>query len=226
MLFHGLGGTREDMAPIAPVPRTAGYASLDFDARGHGARAGSSARRAARGPDTRELFTWLTARAGRLRHADRRVRASRSAAARFLSCASRACRSRRSSRRSPGPTCTGARAAGPGRSPAHRKLLAALCPRAADPSGCASRTRSEHEHSPAVTAFTAQRSPLPGFRALTTPTFFIQGRRDYAFDIDQATCGIQGGSRARSGCTSAISATRRGSRPRARRTPRSTGAKP
>ena len=46
------------------------------------------------------------------------------------------------------------------------------------------------EH-PAVQAFAAQRSSLPALAGLTTPTFFIQGRRDYAFDIAQAKAGYR-----------------------------------
>ena len=41
MLFHGLGGKHQDMEPIATqFLAPAGYASLECDARGHGASQG------------------------------------------------------------------------------------------------------------------------------------------------------------------------------------------
>ena len=46
-----------------------------------------------------------------------------------------------------------------------------------------------NQNTPVVKAFSAQRSSLPGLSSLTTPAFFIQGRRDYAFDISQARAG-------------------------------------
>jgi X-Pro dipeptidyl-peptidase (S15 family) len=40
-----------------------------------------------------------------------------------------------------------------------------------------------------VRAWAAQRSSLPGLRGKKTPVFFMQGRRDFTFGIDQATRG-------------------------------------
>jgi len=64
MLFHGLGGKHQDMEPIATqFLAPAGYASLECDARGHGVSEGLFGLDGARDvQDTRELFTWLTAR--------------------------------------------------------------------------------------------------------------------------------------------------------------------
>ncbi len=64
MMFHGLGGKRQDLAPLATgyfVP--AGFAVLTLDARGHGESGGlfdgDGPRTIA---DTRFLFDWLAAR--------------------------------------------------------------------------------------------------------------------------------------------------------------------
>ena len=64
VMFHGLGGTRRDMDPLAAKAfAPAGYAVLAFDARGQGQSGGLFD---ADGPrtqrDTREVFDWLAAR--------------------------------------------------------------------------------------------------------------------------------------------------------------------
>jgi ABC-2 type transport system ATP-binding protein len=64
LLFHGLGGTHQDMEPFATgALAPAGYASLMCDARGHGTSGGLFG---LDGPtdvtDTQLLFTWLAAR--------------------------------------------------------------------------------------------------------------------------------------------------------------------
>ena len=64
VMFHGLGGTREDMNRIAESSLALdGYVVLTFDARGHGQSGGLVS---IDGPrelqDVRNLFAWLTAR--------------------------------------------------------------------------------------------------------------------------------------------------------------------
>src|SRR6266566_6289763 len=65
MLFHGLGGTRASMAPIATgFLANDGYAVLAYDARGHGASGGVVTLDGPREiQDARTAFDWLTARA-------------------------------------------------------------------------------------------------------------------------------------------------------------------
>ena len=65
MLFHGLGGTRASMAPIAQgFLVNQGYAVLAYDARGHGASGGLVTLDGPRElADLREAFTWFTSRA-------------------------------------------------------------------------------------------------------------------------------------------------------------------
>jgi pimeloyl-ACP methyl ester carboxylesterase len=65
MLFHGLGGKHQDLAPVADAFRGAGYATLACDARGHGTSGGLAD---IDGPrtiaDIREEFAWLAGRPG------------------------------------------------------------------------------------------------------------------------------------------------------------------
>ncbi len=60
MLFHGLGGKHQDLAPIQQTFAGAGYATLACDARGHGASGGLAD---IDGPrtvaDVRQEFSWL-----------------------------------------------------------------------------------------------------------------------------------------------------------------------
>ena len=82
MLFHGLGGKHEDMEPLATqFLAPAGYETLECDARGHGLSEGLFGLDGPRDvQDTRELFTWLSARTEtqrahrRARHLARRRR--------------------------------------------------------------------------------------------------------------------------------------------------------
>src|SRR6266516_2543820 len=63
MLFHGLGGKRQDMSLLADQLGADGYASLACDARGHGASGGLFGLDGPRDvQDTRELFDWLAGR--------------------------------------------------------------------------------------------------------------------------------------------------------------------
>ena len=79
MLMHGLGGTREDMNPIAETYlATDGYAVLTFDARGHGRRAASSRSTGrARSRTCGTCSTGSTRTGTSRRDARRRARASR-----------------------------------------------------------------------------------------------------------------------------------------------------
>jgi alpha-beta hydrolase superfamily lysophospholipase len=62
MLFHGLGGTRQDMAAYADRLGADGYAALACDARGHGASGGVFGLDGPRDvQDTKELYAWLAA---------------------------------------------------------------------------------------------------------------------------------------------------------------------
>jgi ABC-2 type transport system ATP-binding protein len=198
MLFHGLGGTRAGQAPIAEgylVNR--GYAVLAYDARGHGQSGGLVTLDGPRElADLRAGFAWFT---GRPDVSDTQVGAVgfsygggavlRSAVEGVPWKAIVA-----------GITWT--------------NLYEALAPQGWPKTGAiANFLQSVHswdpatfalaqqairsENTDAVKAFAAQRSSCPGrtcpelLASLATPTFFIQGRRDYAFDISQARTGYK-----------------------------------
>lgn len=192
MLFHGLGGTRASVAPIAQnFLVNNGYAVLAYDARGHGASGGLVSLDGPREiTDLREAFQWLTSRTD---VSDTQVGAM-------------------------GISLGGGailRAAVEGvpfkaivPSITWTDLYTALAPQGWPKTGAiAGFLQSVHSWDPtvyaltqdairsenlaAVKAFAAQRSSLPGLSSLTTPTFFIQGRRDYAFDIAQAEAGYK-----------------------------------
>jgi predicted acyl esterase len=191
MLFHGLGGTRASMAAIATqVLAPAGYAVLAYDARGHGQSGG---RVTLDGPrevkDLRDAFAWFT---GRADVSDTQIggmgfslgggvllRAAVEGVP-FKAIV---------------PTIT------------WTNLYDALLPQNLAKSGAvAGFLQSITTWEPSVYAlaqnalqstnlgtlkpFADQRSSLAGLSGLQTPTFFIQGRRDFAFDIAQAKAGF------------------------------------
>jgi predicted acyl esterase len=190
MLFHGLGGTRASMAQIAQGSLvTQGYAVLAYDARGHGASGGLVTLDGPREmADVRAAFGWFTSRAD--------VSDTQVGAMGFSLGGGAVLRAAVEGVpfKAIVPTIT------------WTDLYAALAPQGWPKTGAiANFLQSVHAWDPAVYAlaqqaiqsqnteavksFTAQRSSLAGLKSLSTPTFFIQGRRDYAFDISQAKRG-------------------------------------
>jgi predicted acyl esterase len=189
MLFHGLGGKHQDMEPIATqVLAPGGYASLACDARGHGASQGQFGLDGARDvQDTRELFTWLTARP---EISDTQIGAlgislgggavwnALTAGVPFKAAV-------------PVTTWT--------------NLLTALAPQDLSKSGlvqylaglvptsrwdpqllAASQGLAASADLAVAAALASTRSSLSKLSSITTPTLLIQGRHDFLFDIDQA----------------------------------------
>jgi len=192
ILFHGLGGTHASMAPIAQnFLVDHGYAVLAYDARGHGASGGVVTLDGPREiQDAREAFDWLTARPD---VSDTQVGAmgfSLGGGAVLHSAVDGI------PWKAIVPTIT------------WTSLYDALAPQGWpktgaivnflqsihtwDPSTYAlAQDTIKAQNTDAVKAFAAQRSSLAGLASLHTPTFFIQGRRDYAFDIGQAKAGYR-----------------------------------
>jgi esterase/lipase len=189
LLFHGLGGTHEDMEPFATgFLAPAGYASLMCDARGEGASGGLFG---LDGPtdvaDTQLLFNWLAARP---EISDTQIGAygislgggavwnAADAGVPFKAIV-------------PVITWTSLTTAlapqGLSKS-GLVTLLAQLVPTARwDPSLLAAEQSLVTSTNLAqVTALAAPRSPLSHLSSLTVPTLLIQGRHDFLFDIDQA----------------------------------------
>jgi ABC-2 type transport system ATP-binding protein len=196
MLLHGLGENRSrenngvgisinSIAERYLVPH--GYVALTFDARGHG---GSGGRVGVNGPrevsDVRELFTWLAGQGG--------VNPSRIGAYGYSYG---------------GGALWGAAAQGVPFAALEiaitwTDLYAALVPQDLAKSGVilgfyqsvAQRIAPEVDevlqlalrgrNLARVRAFTRERSSRPALGRISTPTFLLQGRRDFAFDLEHA----------------------------------------
>ncbi|MDX6470045.1 MAG: type transport system ATP-binding protein [Gaiellaceae bacterium] len=190
MLFHGLGGTHEQLLEPLAVQflAPAGYATLECDARGHGLSGGLFGLDGPRDvQDTRELFTWLTARP---EISDTRIGAygyslgggavwnAAAAGVPFKAIA-------------PSITWTNLKTALQPQLLAKSGIvqyLALLVPPARwDPELLAAKDAlTTSEGSSAVTALAASRSVASKLATITTPTFLMQGRHDFLFDVDQA----------------------------------------
>jgi alpha-beta hydrolase superfamily lysophospholipase len=189
MLFHGLGGKHQDMESIATLYLApAGYASLECDARGHGLSEGLFGLDGARDvQDTRELFTWLTARP---EISDTQIGAL------GISLGGGAVWNALTSGipfKAAVPIIT------------WTNLLTALAPHGLSKSGlvqylaalvptsrwdpqllAASAGLTTSADLTAAAAIAVARSPVTKLPTITTPTLLIQGRHDFLFDIDQA----------------------------------------
>jgi alpha-beta hydrolase superfamily lysophospholipase len=189
MLFHGLGGKHQDVEPLATqVLAPAGYASLECDARGHGASEGLFGLDGPRDvQDTRELFTWFTARPD---VSDTQI------AALGISLGG-------------GAVWNATTAGVPFKAIVPvitwSNLVTALAPQGLSKSGlvtylatlvpesrwdpallAAKASLASSTNMSTVSSLAAGRSPLAKLGSVTTPTLLIQGRRDFLFDIDQA----------------------------------------
>ena len=192
MLFHGLGGKRQDMYPIG-IRFATGFASLACDARGHGQSEGLFGLDGPRDvQDTKELFDFLAARP---EISDTQIGAL------GISLG--------------GDAVWNATVAGvPFKAivPAitWTNLATALAPQGLSKSGLVSylsalvpESRWDPEllaaksslitstNMATVNALVASRSPISRLSSITTPTLLIQGRRDFLFDIDQALAGYK-----------------------------------
>jgi branched-chain amino acid transport system substrate-binding protein len=192
MLFHGLGGKRQDMTPFADAFNPT-FASLACDARGHGTSEGLFGLDGPRDvQDTRELFTWLAARP---EISDTQIGAL------GISLGG-------------GVVWNAAVAGVPFKAIVPlitwTNLSTALAPQGLSKSGlvnylgglvpqsrwdpellAASSSLVSSTNMAAVNALAAARSPLSKLSSLTTPTLLIQGRHDFLFDIDQALAAYQ-----------------------------------
>src|SRR5712692_1895330 len=187
MMFHGLGGKRQDLYPLSVQFATA-FASLMCDARGHGTSSGAFGLDGPRDVlDTKELFAWLTARP---EISDTQIGAvgislgggavwnATVAGVPFKAIV-------------PAVTWTNlATALAPqGLSKSGLvQLLAALVPQNRwDPDLLAAAPAlSTSTNMATLTAIGASRSVGPKLASITTPTLLMQGRHDFLFDIDQA----------------------------------------
>lgn len=188
MLFHGLGGKRQDVQALDAQLASAGYASLACDARGHGASEGLFGLDGPRDvQDTKELYAWLTARP---EISDTQIGAlgfslgggavwnATTAGVPFKAIV-------------PVITWTNLASALAPQGLSKSGLvtyLASLVPESRwDPELAAAKTSLvTSTNMAAVNALSASRSPIAKLGTVTTPTLLLQGRRDFLFDIDQA----------------------------------------
>ena len=195
MLLHGLGGSRNGSSPLGGSLNavaetqlvTQGYAVLTFDARGHGQSEGLVS---IDGPreiqDVRGLFDWLAARP--------EVNAQRIGAFGYSYGGGAILRA----------TVEGVPFAAIEPAITWNDLYSALLPQNLARSGVvlgfwqSIAARAVPELGPIVNnalagadlagvrAFADQRSSRPLLNTIKAPTFLLQGRRDYAFNLDQA----------------------------------------
>ena len=187
ILFHGLGGTHHDMEPIAEqFLAPAGFATLQCDARGHGSSGGVFGLDGARDvQDTRELFDWFAAQLG-----------STNIGALGISLGGGAVWNALTNGipfKAAVPIIT------------WTNLLTSLAPQDLSKSGlvqylaslvptsrwdpqllAASVGLTTSSDLTGAATLAAARSPAPKLGSITTPTFLVQGRHDFLFDIDQA----------------------------------------
>jgi predicted acyl esterase len=191
MLFHGLGGDRQGMNTLAEQYFLPGdqYAVLTFDARGHGGTGGLVTLDGPREiADVRDSFQWLAARPD---VADGRIGAwgiSYGGGAVWNALVG------------------GVPFAAAETCETWTDLYAALVPQDLSKSGAVTGFLSEiptgtlapalepfrawaltSSNLPALRLLSDERSALSHVQRITTPVFMMQGRRDFAFGIDQAT---------------------------------------
>jgi predicted acyl esterase len=188
MMFHGLGGSHAQLLPLAGAFREQGYAVFVPDARGHGTSGGFVSLDGPREvADVRTEFNWLSARP---EVSDTQIGVwgiSLGGGAAWNS------------------VVAGVPFKALETVETWSDLYSALFPRNLAKSGAifgfASSVPTERvlpelrpfvpemiggENLPAIRELLGARSSLRFMKAVTTPSFLFQGRRDFAFDIDQA----------------------------------------
>jgi ABC-2 type transport system ATP-binding protein len=188
ILFHGLGGSHNNMKTLGNKLAQAGFASLACDTRGTG---GSGGKFGFDGPnevrDAQDIFDWFAARSdvsdtqiGALGRSLGGAEVWNAAAAGvpFKAIA-------------PVITWTSLEAGLNPNSIPKAGLLAALFHQVPasqwDPSTAQARDDLlAGDVTSAVTSFEAARSAGPELPSLTVPTLMVQGRHDFLFDMDQA----------------------------------------
>jgi pimeloyl-ACP methyl ester carboxylesterase len=189
LLLHGLGGNRSAMEPIAQFFAPQGYVVLTVDARGHGASGGLSTLAGARETaDYATALTWLRARPG--------VNDQKIGAMGFSLGGASVWRLLLSK---------GTRLAAAVPVTTWTSLYDALLPQGFARAGLVSYFRSllpddrwdpdirsladdalQSRNLPRIWQLAHDRSVRDELGQIKTPVFMIQGRRDYAFDMDQA----------------------------------------
>jgi len=189
VLFHGLGGNRASMNTIATTMGLIGeqYVILTVDARGHGASGGLFE---GDGPnevrDVKTLYAWLAARPD---VADSRIGAlgiSLGGGAIYTSLAAGVPWAAIEIAESWTDLRTAFLPQGLARSGVIAGFAGSLPPERVAPSVYAIRDAAYAGALASPNAFAAERSTITALKGVTTPAFFMQGRRDFAFGMGQA----------------------------------------
>jgi predicted acyl esterase len=191
ILMHGLAGDRSSMNALAAQMGLVGeqYAVLTFDARGHGASGGligiDGPREIA---DVRAVFSWLAERPD---VADARIGAfgiSYGGGAALNSLAAGVPWAALELAQTWTDLTSALLPQGLAKSGVIGGFLSALPPARLDPSVLHVRDAAfAGSNLDFLREWGARRSSLSALRGVRTPVFFMQGRRDFAFGIDQAT---------------------------------------
>jgi predicted acyl esterase len=190
VFMHGLAGERTSMNALAQSMGVVGeqYAVLTFDARGHGQSGGLIG---IDGPnevaDVRAVFSWLR---DRPEVADGRIGAwgiSYGGGAALNSLVAGVPWAAIEVAETWSDLYTALAPQGLAKSGVIGGFLTALPPAKVDPVVLAVRDAAFAGRAEEVAAFAAQRSSLTKLKGVRTPVFLMQGRRDFAFGIDQAT---------------------------------------
>jgi predicted acyl esterase len=190
VLFHGLGGSREDMNKLAQLAFLPGdrYAVLTLDARGHGQTGGligiDGPREIA---DARTAFNWLSARSdvngkeiGAFGISYGGGAVWNSLAAGVPWAAIEVCETWTN-------LATALVPQGLAKSGVIGSFLNEMPLSKFDPSVIAVGQDAFAGDLSGVASFAAARSSIQKLKGVTTPVFMMQGRRDFVFGIDQAT---------------------------------------
>jgi X-Pro dipeptidyl-peptidase (S15 family) len=191
VMFHGIGGKRADLDAIADHFAAAGYAVLSVDFRGHGQSGGLVS---IDGPreirDVRELFVWLAARPD---IADARIGAwgiSLGGGAVLRAVAEGVPFKAAEVVQTWTDLVSALAPQNLSKSGAIYGFLGSVPPERTAPEVLALRNRVIASiNLPAIRSFGRVRSSRHLLSRVSTPIYFFQGRRDFAFDIDQAVAG-------------------------------------
>jgi fermentation-respiration switch protein FrsA (DUF1100 family) len=188
--MHGLAGNRSSMETVARSMGMVGddYVVLAYDARGHGASGGligiDGPREIA---DAKAVFEWLRERPD---VADARIGAwgiSYGGGAAWGSLAGGVPWAALEVVETWTDLSTALLPQGLAKTGVVGGFLASLPPAKLDPSVVAVRDAAFAGRAAEVAGFAAERSWLGRLRGVRTPVFLMQGRRDFAFGLDQAT---------------------------------------
>jgi len=189
VMFHGLGGSREDMNKLAQLAFLPGdkYAVLTYDARGHGETGGLIG---VDGPreiaDAREVFDWLAARPDIDRKKIGAWGISYGGGAVWNSLVSGVPWAAIETCETWTNLATALVPQGLAKSGVIGAFLSEKPISSFDPSVLPIRDAAFTGSNAGVAAFTAARSSIQKLKGVKTPVFMMQGRRDFAFGLDQA----------------------------------------